>query len=286
MLGLAVLTRPVAQYLPLVLVPVLLLLPGVGRRRTSLVLSAALLVGFAIPVGGWLIRNHERTSVATISTIDGYDMLHYRAVGALVESGMTPSDARGLTDKELAPLVHHGDNAAEVSRIQLRLGLRILRAHPVDAAKSWARGIGKLLVGPARSETSILLTGKQSSHASWFRALVLVDALITIGDRARCRLRCRTAPVAATRRARPLDPRRRLALPDRDLGRAGDVLALPRPRRTAARGARGQFGRQTASCSAAIARFALASAAAEYGPGAGPSQLTSGVTPGPITVTR
>ena len=179
-LGLAVLTRPVAQYLPLVLVPLLLLLPAGGRRRTSLVLSAALVFGFAIPVGGWLIRNHARTSVATISTIDGYDMLHYRAVGALVESGMTPSDARGLTDKELAPLVHGGDNAAEVSRIQLRLGLRIVRAHPVDAAKSWARGIGKLLVGPARSETSILLTGRQSSHASWFRALVFVDALVTI----------------------------------------------------------------------------------------------------------
>ena len=178
-LGLAVLTRPVAQYLPLVLIPLLVLLAG-GRRRMSLVLSAALLAGFAVPAGGWLIRNHAKTGVATISTIDGSDMLHYRAVGALVEGGMTPRDARGKTDRELAPLIHPGENSAQVSRTQLRLGLRILREHPVDAAKSWARGVSKLLVGPARSETSNLLTGRLSVRAGWLRALVLVDALVTV----------------------------------------------------------------------------------------------------------
>lgn len=178
-LGLSVLTRPVAQYLPLILLPLVVFLPG-ARRRMSLLLAAALLSGFLVPVGGWLIRNHARTGVATISTIDGYDVLHYRAVGALVEGGMSPYDARQTTDKELAPLLKPGDNAAVVSRKQLHLGLHILREHPFDAGKSWARGIGRLLVGPARSETSILLTGRLSTHSLWFRALVLVDAALTV----------------------------------------------------------------------------------------------------------
>lgn len=179
-LGAAVLTRPVAQYLPLLLVALLVVLAG-SRRRMSLVLSAALFAGFAVPVGGWLARNHAKTGVATISTIDGYDMLHYRAVGALVESGMTGWDARQLTERELATRIHPGENAAKVSRAQLHLGVHILREHPAGAAKSWARGVGKLLAGPARSETSILLTGNLTSQAWWFRALVFVDALITIG---------------------------------------------------------------------------------------------------------
>src|SRR5689334_18052076 len=47
-----------------------------------------------------------------------------------------------------------------------------------------------------------------------------------------------------------------------------------------------QFARQRLSRSAAICSLAAASADAEYGPGAGPCHIRSGVTPGPMTVTR
>src|SRR5579884_686220 len=47
-----------------------------------------------------------------------------------------------------------------------------------------------------------------------------------------------------------------------------------------------QFGLQRLSSSAAIFTLAASSAAWLYGPGGLPSHITSGVTPGPITVAR
>ncbi len=149
MLGFATLTRPVAEYLPLLLVPALVL-PAATRRRASLALAAALAAGFVLPVGGWVIRNFSQTHVPIVSTIDGHNMLDYRAVGALVESGELPWDARKHVAVQLAARVHPGQNAAEVSRVQMRLGLDIIGRHPVGATKSWLKGEGRLLGGTAR----------------------------------------------------------------------------------------------------------------------------------------
>jgi 4-amino-4-deoxy-L-arabinose transferase-like glycosyltransferase len=177
--GLTVLTRPVAAYLPVLLAPATVLVSG-ARRRSSLLLGAALVVGFAVPTGGWIVRNLHETGVATISTIEGYNMWHYRAVGALEETGQKPWDARSIAEAQLAPHVHPGENAAEVSRAQFSVGLHILAAHPLDAAKSWARGELRLLFGPARAELSTLLTGRLVMRGWWLHALVIASAILTI----------------------------------------------------------------------------------------------------------
>jgi 4-amino-4-deoxy-L-arabinose transferase-like glycosyltransferase len=178
-IGLAALTRPVAAYLPLVLGPAIVL---VGRRqkRVSLSMTVAVVLGFTLPVGGWIVRNANATGVATISTIEGYNMWHYRAVGALEETGEKPWDARAIAEAKLAPHVRRGDNAAQISREQFKVGLEILADHPFQAAKSWAKGEVRLLFGPARMETAILLTGQPVARTSGLRALVIVNALLTV----------------------------------------------------------------------------------------------------------
>jgi 4-amino-4-deoxy-L-arabinose transferase-like glycosyltransferase len=178
-LGVGVLTRPVATYVPLVVVPALVLVSA-PRRRRSLIIAAALVLGFAIPAGGWLARNVHTTGVATISTIEGYNMWNYRAVGALVETGQPEWNARQAVKAQLAPHLHPGQNAAEVSREQLRVGVDVLAKHPAGAAKSWARGEFRLLLGPARAETAMLLTGRQAVEGSWLRALVGLNTLVTV----------------------------------------------------------------------------------------------------------
>lgn len=177
-LGVATLTRPVSEYLPLFLVPAIALAPTVMRRSAGLV-ALAVLVGFVIPTGAWIARNDVKTGVPVLSTIEGYNMLHYRAVGALIEDGLYSSDARGSTEARLRERIHPGDNAAEVNQQRLWLGLTILKEHPWGAVKSWARGEAKLLVGPAKSETAILLTGK-TSLSSGLKVLVRLNQLVTI----------------------------------------------------------------------------------------------------------
>lgn len=178
-LGVATLTRPVAEYLPLILVATLLATMRT-RIRAALALSVALVAGYAVPVGAWVIHNDLRTGVPLVSTIDGHNMLDYRAVGALVEDGRHPWDARTYVAKRLEARLDGGENAAEVSRVQLRLGLEILTEHPVGAAESWAKGEGRLLGGPAKSETATLLTGHQDVSGLPLLGLVAVNQLITL----------------------------------------------------------------------------------------------------------
>jgi 4-amino-4-deoxy-L-arabinose transferase-like glycosyltransferase len=179
LLGIAVLTRPVAEYLPFV-IAVACVAASTARRRSALGVAAAMVLGFALSAGAWVARNEVETGVPIVSTIDGYNMLQYRAVGALVEDG----EARNLAQHDvlvrLAPHLHPGENAAKVSRAELRVGLAILADHPVGAVKSWARGEAKLLLGPGRQETALLLTGSESVRGPALRRLVVVEYLITI----------------------------------------------------------------------------------------------------------
>jgi 4-amino-4-deoxy-L-arabinose transferase-like glycosyltransferase len=175
-LGVGILTRPVAEYLPLVLGLILY----ATRRRVAVVLAAALVAGAAIPAGAWAIRNHAKTGVATISTIDGHNMLNFRAYGALRESGWSKRRATRYIAAELASRTHPGENAAQISKTQLSLGVHILLQHPTGAFKSWARGEGKLLVGPAKTETATLLTGREQVRGAWLHALIGLNAAITI----------------------------------------------------------------------------------------------------------
>src|SRR5262249_22004726 len=150
----------IAGYLPL-FIGVTFLLIGLKEKRLRLVVptTVAFVIGFAVVSGAWVARNYEKTGVPIVTTIDVHNMLQYRAVGALVEDG----EARNLAQHDvlvrLAPHVSPGDNPAQVSRAEMRVGLSILAEHPVGALKSWLRGEAKLLLGPARSETATLLTG-------------------------------------------------------------------------------------------------------------------------------
>ena len=179
-LGMAVLVRPVAEYLPLVLALTLVLMGARAKRPIVVATTVAFLIGFALPSGAWLLRNYDKTGVALISTIDGHNMLQYRAVGALVEDGEARQLAQHNVLVRLAPHVHPGENAAQISRAELSVGLSILAQHPVGAIKDWGRGEARLLLGPARSETATLLTGNATANPTWLRMLVLVDQLITI----------------------------------------------------------------------------------------------------------
>jgi 4-amino-4-deoxy-L-arabinose transferase-like glycosyltransferase len=178
-LGLSMLVRPVAEYLPVFLALTLFLI-GRVRRQHAGAIALAFIVGFALPSGAWLVRNYEKTGVPIISTIDGHNMLQYRAVGALVEAGEPRQLAQHYVLVRLAPHVHPGDNAARVSRAELSVGASILAEHPLGAFKDWLKGEAKLLLGPARSETATLLTGRETVDQTWLRALVLVDQLTTI----------------------------------------------------------------------------------------------------------
>jgi hypothetical protein len=136
-------------------------------------------VGFIALTGGWIARNATQTGVPILTTIDGTSMLEYRAVGALQESGETTAQAQALVRRELGQRIEPGDNAAQVSRAEMSLGLGIVAHHPIGAAKSWVNGAGRILVGPGKGDFSRLLTGRAHPNAPAVRGLLVVAEIIT-----------------------------------------------------------------------------------------------------------
>lgn len=149
LVGLATLVRPIALYLPLVVLAVM----AFSRLPRRFAISGLLFVaGFAVPVSGWMVRNHKVTGVVILSTIEGINLAYYRAAGAVaVEENVPVRVAReqmaSLVQAESDPLM----NPAELSRVAARVGIRKIMRHPSGYAYSAARGLAYTLVGPARS---------------------------------------------------------------------------------------------------------------------------------------
>jgi hypothetical protein len=148
-LGLATLIRPIALYLPMAVVLVLLLSRVRGRRFLAALLFV---VAFAIPVGSWMARNHAVTGVATISTIQGLNLAYYRAAGAIAaEERISIDEARERIEAQVQAESFPGVNLGELSQIQSRVGMREIAHHPVGYARSAVRGLAYMLLGPAQS---------------------------------------------------------------------------------------------------------------------------------------
>lgn len=160
-LAAATFVRPIGLYLPLLLVPSLLLAERLTSRPKALRIGAVILLAYLIPVGGWITRNQAVTGVATFSTIDGYNMLEYRAAGAVTaETGVPIADVRLQLRRRLATRTHPEMNPAERSREKGRLGVEVVREHPVGYLRQARDGAVRTLFLARDSNVSDLTEGR------------------------------------------------------------------------------------------------------------------------------
>jgi hypothetical protein len=154
--GLATLTRPIALYLPIVLVLFLY------RKGRGAVLLAFALASIVLPAA-WAWRNYRATGVVTVSSIEGENLLSYRAVGALVVKDARPLDALLALQENAGfyapaarlrmPLLRaalreapNAANHAQRARSYARLARRILLQHPLAYAEVAVSSVIALLV--------------------------------------------------------------------------------------------------------------------------------------------
>ncbi len=148
--GIATLTRPIVLYLPVVLIVVLLL------RRYGARGIVAFAIASSILPAGWAVRNKIESGVATVASVDGENILMFRAAGTIVAKDMPPGRPifalqqqtgfyrpmlmmrPALARQAIAEAVHDGVplsqlNHARLSRYYARMGMRVLAAHPITA---------------------------------------------------------------------------------------------------------------------------------------------------------
>jgi hypothetical protein len=148
LLGLAVLIRPVALYLPALLVPATAVVVSQSRRRKA-VMAGVLLMGFLLPVGAWVLRNAEVAGGPMLSSVDSYNLLAYRAADAVARDTGVSRDAasRTLTDQARSR-VRSGDSLYAVASVERYQALRAIGQHPTGMVISSAEGFAHLAVAP------------------------------------------------------------------------------------------------------------------------------------------
>jgi hypothetical protein len=155
LLGASVLIRPVSLYFFIPAGVYLLLVRTRHRWRTAL----SFVLAFAVLPLLWAERNYRRTGYFTVSTIAGYNMLLYRAAGALAieDPGRFSAnlDARDEELKaeacaDLTRIYHHDCGQLPfpvVADYYSRLGHSILLSHPLAYLKLAALGTAAMMLG-------------------------------------------------------------------------------------------------------------------------------------------
>jgi len=179
--GASVLIRPVALYIWIIVIPLVWLLSSSLPWRQRLVNSGILLLAFLVPVAGWMVRNERTTGVFVLSTIEGRDLLEFRASYALAfDRGARVADVR----HELFDKVNRetqGKNAAEYSRTETSEAIRTLLGHPIGTAVTTAKGTAHLLIGPGRAELFRVVGLKHPNHIGGLRTVVFgIEALLLL----------------------------------------------------------------------------------------------------------
>lgn len=192
-LAVATFVRPISLYLALLLVPLIFAISPPGRRRWLVPLVFGLAA--VLPVAAWMTRNHALYGEAVFSTIDGANMLDYRAAGSLGEQERIPiSEARSRVQARARAEMEPGMNAAERSRVSSRVGVEVIVQHPVGYLLMAARGALMTLAGPGTSGLAVRLGGSAAG------AVLMVFVALSAASAVACVLLASWALVVALRR--------------------------------------------------------------------------------------
>jgi hypothetical protein len=153
--GFAILTRPIALTLPLV-VPIALLFASTIERRRRLALVAVAFMIPALVMTFWIVRNYRVSGYAGLSTVSAINLYFFRAANITARTSGRDFDSvqqefgerLGQSYKEVlsAPA-----QSREIVQKMTEAGQQILLSHPGEALKATIQGTIYMAIVPDRS---------------------------------------------------------------------------------------------------------------------------------------
>lgn len=147
--SLLILTRPIAQFLPL-LIAAFLLFRGIPKKRVAVYF----LVALALP-GGWLLRNHSEFGVLTLSSMGSNNLLLYNAAGVEAQATGRPFETvqQEFSRAALQEQDWHGDPEATKKFLQnaRAKAWSIFRENPGITLKQAVHSLSFYFFKPPRS---------------------------------------------------------------------------------------------------------------------------------------
>ena len=158
-LGMAVLVRPVGLFLLVVLLMVALW--ELRRIKFWRLGAIMLMMGFAMPVGPWMMRNHTTLGSPVVSTVGNSNLYWYRASAVVAErDGLSRAEVYDQFNEQdqLLRAKYKGDPVT-YSRMLRNEGIRELKSAPGITLKLHALGAARLLLAPTRAPIQKQLVG-------------------------------------------------------------------------------------------------------------------------------
>jgi 4-amino-4-deoxy-L-arabinose transferase-like glycosyltransferase len=161
--GAAALTRPIAQFLPLALVPLLVF--ALRPRWRQATIAAIVLVGISgALMASWALRNERVAGVFTLSTIGDTNLIYYRARAVMAAAeGISQEDAWEQLEARVAAEAGSGASQSEIIAVQRRQALEIFREHPGLTASMLVKGAARIVADPGYTITCTLLDRQNTS---------------------------------------------------------------------------------------------------------------------------
>lgn len=164
--GLMTLTKPMGFYFIPLLLPVVLISLWLKKSQRKIYLAgySALVLGFAVIVVPWIMRNYANTGVMQVSSIQDYQLVYYQAaiVRAKAEK-ITREEAVEKIRQEIrqssGEIIDGRENAGQLAVYRAK-AWEIIQQYPTIAAVAFVTGRIIQLLDPDRFTFATILYGK------------------------------------------------------------------------------------------------------------------------------
>jgi 4-amino-4-deoxy-L-arabinose transferase-like glycosyltransferase len=159
LLSLAALTRPIAQYLPLVLVPVFFLSKSNLTWPRKTVMAVIFIFISILPTTAWAFRNYREAGVFTLSNVSNLTLLDYRARPVLASAEEISQEEASSRLEEIInqTAVEKDLTDDQVVALQGKIALGVFRKYPGETIKMIVKGTAFMLFDPGYTITCSLL---------------------------------------------------------------------------------------------------------------------------------
>ncbi len=165
-LGAASMVRPVAYYLVFCVVIALVIYHFIIKQQKFLTLikcSAALLIGFAVVVGPWQVRNKAITGAYLFTDNPGQIMLYWKAAGMIADrDGIDETTVRAQL---LSEMPTEFESIAQKHAMEQQKGVDIILSDIPAYLKFTGRTLVRILIGPGVSKFGLYFDGDQAGLA-------------------------------------------------------------------------------------------------------------------------
>ena len=147
--GLCALVRPIAQFYPLVVVVVLLLMANRAFAWRGLA-AVAFVAAFVLTTLPWQARNLATYGYYELSSLQGSNLFYFNAAKSKSDNeGITLAEARAALLADIEPSrLDHTSNEFERSAVLRGEALSYMAGHPVAYATAHFKGVARMLFYP------------------------------------------------------------------------------------------------------------------------------------------